>query len=287
MLRGIFVLLSDRLENAHSVPRAKWLEQIYVVIFEHDTPGGKGFDVALLVAILASVVIVMLDSVASLRSQYGPILVYLEWALTLMFTAEYILRVISAPRRKAYVGSFLGIIDLLAILPTFVSLVVPGSEALLTIRALRLLRVFRVLKLSSFLDEADSLGSALQGSARKIVVFLGVVLTLAVIMGTLMYLIEGAENGFTSIPRSVYWAIVTMTTVGYGDIAPHTVLGQMIATVVMILGYGIIAVPTGIVSVELAQTRAETQPPVPCSKCRLGGHDLDANFCNQCGASIL
>lgn len=265
-----------------------WRNRLYIIIFEHNTPGGKAFDVALLVAILASVVIVMLESVASMREQYGAALRALEWALTIVFTVEYVVRIASARRRWAYVFSFLGVIDLLAIVPTYLSLFLPGSEALLTIRALRLLRVFRVLKLSAFLREADSLGSALQGSVRKIIVFLGVVLTLAVIMGTLIYLIEDAQHGFTSIPRGVYWAIVTMTTVGYGDVVPHTVLGQILATIVMILGYGIIAVPTGIVSVELAQHRPLRSKTVAmlCSACRVAGHDYDAKFCKHCGISL-
>ncbi len=264
-----------------------WRERIYVVIFGHLTPGGKAFDVALLVVILASILVVILDSVVSYQNDYGQLLVTLEWVFTVVFTIEYGLRIISTRERRAYIFSFYGIIDLVSIIPTYLSLLFPGGSALLTIRALRLLRVFRVLKLSSFLREADTLGDALRASARKIVVFLGAVLTLAVIMGTVMYLVEGEENGFTSIPRGMYWAIVTMTTVGYGDIAPHTVPGQMIATFVMILGYGIIAVPTGIVSAELVHGRRTSTPAtLLCPSCHLRGHDDDAQFCKSCGATL-
>lgn len=264
-----------------------WREKIYVVIFGHLTPGGKAFDVSLLFVILASILVVMLDSVVSFRTQYGQLLIVLEWVFTVVFTIEYALRIVSTRERRAYIFSFYGIIDLVSILPTYISLLFPGGTALLTIRALRLLRVFRVLKLTSFLREADTLVDALRASARKIVVFLGAVLTLAVIMGTVMYMVEGADNGFTSIPRGMYWAIVTMTTVGYGDIAPQTVPGQAIATLVMILGYGIIAVPTGIVSAELVHGRRGLAPAAMlCPACHHRGHDDDAKFCKCCGADL-
>ncbi len=257
------------------------------VIFEHDTRSAKAFDVSLLVAILASIVIVMLESVEDIRFHHRHLLVVLEWGFTILFSLEYFLRIYAARKRARYVFSFYGAIDLLSVVPTYLSLVVPGGQALVTLRALRLLRVFRVMHLYSYLREADVLGRALQGSVRKIIVFLGVVLTLAVIMGSLMYVVEGKENGFTSIPRGMYWAIVTMTTVGYGDIAPHTVVGQMIASLVMIMGYGIIAVPTGIVSAELVQGRRRESKEIPsCLQCDSSNHDLDAKFCKLCGASL-
>tara|TARA_R110002096_G_scaffold44526_13_gene120503 strand:- start:87483 stop:88406 length:924 start_codon:yes stop_codon:yes gene_type:complete len=254
------------------------------IIFGHETASGKAFDVLLLVAILLSILNVMLESVAGLHHDYGHIFAGIEWGLTVLFTIEYAIRIYIAPKRWAYVFSFLGIVDLISIAPTYLSLFVPGSQALSTIRALRLLRVFRVLKLVDFLHEAEELTTALRASARKIIVFLGVVLTMTIIMGSLMYFVEGQKNGFTSIPLSVYWAVVTMTTVGYGDIAPHTVLGQLIATVVMILGYGVIAVPTGIVSADLVKGRK--RKTTLCGGCGITAHDVDAGFCKHCGTSL-
>ncbi len=254
------------------------------IIFGHESPGGKAFDVALLFAILLSILNVMLESVASIQSDFGHILAGVEWGLTVLFSLEYGLRIYAAKRRLAYIFSFLGLVDLVSIVPTYVSLLVPGSQALSTIRALRLLRVFRVLKLVDFLHEAEELTTALRASARKIIVFLGAVLTLTVIMGSLMYLIEGQENGFTSIPRSVYWAVVTLTTVGYGDIAPQTVGGQMVAPIVMVLGYGIIAVPTGIVSADLVDSRRRRARL--CGGCGASAHDSDATFVKHCGANL-
>ncbi len=261
-----------------------WRKHIGYIIFEHDTPASKAFDVGLLVAILLSILNVMLESVASLQPQFGGLIAGVEWGLTVIFTAEYVLRIYAARERMRYVFSFLGLVDLVSIAPTYLSLFVPGSQALSTVRALRLLRVFRVLKLVKFLREAEELTTALRHSARKIIVFLGAVMTMTIIMGSFMYLIEGQENGFTSIPRSVYWAVVTMTTVGYGDIAPHTVPGQMIATIVMVLGYGIIAVPTGIVSADLVRSR-QKQTRL-CTDCGSTTHDKDANFCKHCGTGL-
>ena len=261
--------------------------RLHTIIFEADTPGGKAFDVLLLLAILVSVVAVCLESVESIRDAYGPLLRKIEWGLTIAFTIEYVLRLFCVARPGRYARSFYGIVDLLAILPSYLSVVFTGSHSLAVIRALRLLRVFRVFKLGHFVQEADVLGQALAASRRKILVFLGTVLTLMFILGTLMYLVEGEEGGFTSIPESVYWAIVTMTTVGYGDIAPVTVLGKFIASVVMISGYAIIAVPTGIVGVELA--RAHPRAPLStqsCPSCSLEGHDADAAFCKHCGADL-
>ncbi|WKN43124.1 ion transporter [Tunicatimonas pelagia] len=231
-------------------------EKLYRIIFESDTPPGKAFDVVLLIAILLSMLLVMLESVQQYSDQYGGYIRLGEYIFTALFTVEYAVRIYCAPRRWKYITSFYGIIDLVSILPTFLSILIEGSQYALVIRALRLLRVFRVLKLTHFLGEAEVLRKALRQSIAKITVFIGVVLVLIFIVGSSMYLIEGPENGFTSIPVSVYWAIVTLTTVGYGDIAPQTVAGQTLASVVMILGYGIIAVPTGIVSVELS--RADT-----------------------------
>ena len=230
-----------------------WRQRIHIIIYEADTPAGKAFDLALLLAILLSVGAVMLDSVARISLRFGAELRVVEWGFTLLFTVEYLLRLVSVGRPLRYVFSFFGLIDLLSIIPTYLSLVYTGAESLLVLRSLRLLRVFRVLKLTRYLSEANVLRDGLRASGPKIIVFLGTVLSLAIIMGTLMYLVEGEENGFTSIPRSMYWAIVTMTTVGYGDIAPKTVGGQALAAMVMILGYSIIAVPTGIISAELGK----------------------------------
>ena len=231
-------------------------EKLYHIIFESDTPAGKAFDVALLVAILLSILIVTLESVQWIMVEYNAEIKGVEWFFTIIFTIEYLLRIYSAPRRTHYVISFYGLIDFVSILPTFLSLFIAGTQYAMVIRSLRLLRVFRVLKLTHFLGEAEVLRKAMRQSAAKIIVFIGVVITLVFIVGSLMYLIEGPENGFTSIPISVYWAVVTLTTVGYGDIAPQTVAGQTLATIVMILGYGIIAVPTGIVSVEMSRADA-------------------------------
>jgi voltage-gated potassium channel len=237
------------------------------------------------VAILVSIAAVMLESVAAIRSEHGDALRALEWAITVVFTVEYVLRLLAVDRPGRYVRSFLGVVDLLAILPTYLALVVPEAHTLLVIRSLRLLRVFRILKLAQFLGEAHQLQQALRASRRKITVFLGTIATIVVIVGTLMYVIEGEEHGFTSIPVSMYWAVVTMTTVGYGDIAPRTALGQLVAALLMILGYGIIAVPTGIVTVELAHAgRAVSRQA--CPACGAEGHDVDAVHCKFCGALL-
>ncbi|MGB3619113.1 MAG: ion transporter [Catalinimonas sp.] len=236
-----------------------WRRHLHEVIFESDTPAGKRFDVILLVLILFSIFVVMLESVQTISLFYSSVLRTLEWVLTGLFTVEYVLRLISSGRPRRYALSFFGVIDLLSILPTYLSLVLVGSQYLLVIRGLRLLRVFRVLKLSRYLGEAEILRSALRQSVAKITVFIGTMVTVVIIIGATMYLIEGPENGFQDIPTSIYWAVVTLTTVGYGDIAPQTTTGKTVATLVMILGYGIIAVPTGIVSVELS--KADRPPP--------------------------
>jgi voltage-gated potassium channel len=267
--------------------------RLYHVIFESDTAAGRAFDAALIALIVLSVAAVSLETVAGQPPVVYAALRAFEWGLTLVFTLEYVLRLAAVRRPVAYAASFYGVIDLLAILPTYVSLVVPGTQVLLVVRILRLLRVFRVLKLSRFLTEARELGDALRASARKITVFLLAVSTLVVVIGALMYVIEGAEHGFTSIPRSMYWAVVTLTTVGYGDISPKTAVGQTLASLVMILGYGIIAVPTGIVTAQLTVGRrgvpaapAAPGPERPCPGCGATDHAADARFCRHCGAAL-
>jgi voltage-gated potassium channel len=270
----------------HAEPkgRARWRERLYTIIFEHDTPAGKLFDVVLIVAIIASVLVVMLDSVRALRLEYARLFVVLEWIFTVLFTLEYVVRLVSARSARRYATSFLGIIDLLSILPTYVSLVFPAGRYFTVVRVLRVLRVFRVLKLAEYVGEANVLATALRKSVRKIVIFIATVLTIVVIVGALMYLIEGPSAGFTSIPQSMYWAIVTLTTVGYGDIAPQSPLGQALAALVMIMGYGIIAVPTGIVTVELAEAGRASRSK--CAGCSAEGHASDAKFCRRCGGPL-
>ena len=240
----------------------------------------------LLWAIGLSVLAVILESVASIRQDYGSALRVAEWVFTILFTVEYVLRLTSVERPVRYALSFFGVVDVLAILPTYLSLIVGGAQTLLVVRALRLLRLFRVFKLGRYTGQVQTLKAALKASIPKITVFLGTVLTLVLIVGTLMYLIEGEANGFTSIPTSIYWAIVTMTTVGYGNVTPQTTLGQILAATVMIMGYGIIAVPTGIVSVELAQAKKYETGVRACRTCSADGHDTDAQFCKKCGARL-
>jgi len=264
-----------------------WRARVHEIIFETTTPAGKLFDVGLILVILASIVVVMLESVESIAAEYGPALVAAEWGFTAVFTVEYGLRLLCVGRPARYARSFFGIVDLLAILPSYLSVLVPGTQALIVIRTLRILRVFRVLKLSTYVRESETMVRALVASRHKIQVFVAAVLMLVVIFGALMYLIEGPENGFTSIPRGMYWAIVTLTTVGYGDIAPQTPLGQGISALIMVLGYGIIAVPTGIVSAQFV--RAEREARVSgraCPSCGAGGHEADASFCRLCGSSM-
>jgi voltage-gated potassium channel len=260
--------------------------KLYEIIFEAETPAGKVFDIALLITIILSVIAVLLESVAGVRVRYGNWLRAFEWLVTILFTIEYSLRLFCVGKPLRYARSFFGIVDLLAIIPTYLSAFVFGAQSLIVIRVLRLLRVFRVLKLVQFVGEARELRAALRASARKIVIFLGAVLTIVVIVGALMYLIEGEEHGFTSIPESIYWAIVTMTTVGYGDIAPQTPVGKLLAALVMILGYGIIAVPTGIVTVEIAGAARVSLSTRACPQCASEGHDPDAAFCKHCGKRL-
>ncbi|MCG7851227.1 MAG: ion transporter [Methanosarcinaceae archaeon] len=266
-------------------PENNWRNTLYTIIFEADTPAGKLFDEILILSILLSIIVVMLDSVSSIAAVYGGLFNSLEWIFTILFTVEYLLRLICVGRPLKYATSFFGIIDLMAILPTYLSLLLPGGRYLVVIRSLRLLRVFRVLKLVKYLGEADFLIRALRASRRKIILFQFTVLTLVVILGSLMYVIEGAESGFTSIPRSIYWAIITLTTVGYGDIVPETNLGQALASFIMIIGYSIIAVPTGIVTSEITFASRSFKGRV-CQNCSFEGHDSDAKFCKRCGAEL-
>jgi voltage-gated potassium channel len=263
-----------------------WRDKLYEIIFEAETPEGKAFDVTLLWAIVFSVLAVMLESVAHIQARYGNILKTVEWGFTVIFTIEYLARIIAVRYPARYLFSFLGIIDLIALLPSYLSLFFIGSQYFLVIRTVRLLRIFRIFKLTRFLGEADTLSRALQASRHKIIVFLGVVLSIVIISGTLMYIVEGPENGFTSIPISIYWAIVTLTTVGYGDISPQTTLGQTLASFIMIMGYGIIAVPTGIATSELTRAHARKASTNTCPTCLLQDHEADAIYCKRCGGKL-
>lgn len=261
--------------------------RLHEIIFEADTSAGRWFDTGLIFTIILSVVVVMLDSVVPIHSRYGHLMYALEWGFTILFTIEYTLRLSCVGRPVRYATSFYGIVDLLAFLPTYLSLLLPGAQYLLVIRILRILRIFRVFKLVQYIKEAHVLGTALRESRRKIIVFMFTVITLVIIFGSLVYLVEGTQNGFTSIPRSVYWAIVTLTTVGYGDIAPRTIVGQFLASLVMILGYAIIAVPTGIVTVAMSRVKSEEKISTQvCPSCAKEGHDPDARFCKHCGAKL-
>lgn len=296
-------------------------QRVYEVIFGHQTRAGRIFDVGLILVILLSVAAVMAESVSGVRAEHGAFLRRVEWGFTLLFTVEYALRLWAVSRPLRYARSFFGLVDLLAVLPTYLAAVLPGGQVLVTVRILRILRVFRILKLGQYVGEARLLGTALRASRVKITVFLFTVLTLVVILGSLIYLVEGRnpESGFTSIPIAMYWAVVTLTTVGYGDVAPITPLGQFMAALIMVVGYGIIAVPTGIVSVELAQASRDLEaqeradadageggPPSPgrpgapgpagappsrsggrtCPDCNLDAHDPDAHFCKRCGTLL-
>ena len=260
--------------------------RLHEIIFEADTPEGRLFDVMLLIAIMSSVAVVLLESVAEVRARVGPTLRALEWGFTILFTVEYILRLASVSRPLRYARSPFGLIDLLAILPTYLSVILPGAQSLLVVRLLRLLRIFRVLKLAEYLRESRTLIQALRASRRKIAVFLLTVVTIVVVVGALMYVIEGEQHGFTSIPISIYWAVVTLTTVGYGDIAPATTVGRALSILLMLTGYGIIAVPTGIVTVELTRASAQPLSTQACRACGLGAHEHDAVFCRRCGARL-
>ncbi len=280
---------SHELQLNKEAPMAAWRLQIYRIIFESDTKIGQQFDQCLIVLILLSVTVVIADSVELINLQMGKYFTVLEWFFTIVFTFEYIARLICVRNPLRYAFSFFGIVDLLSLLPTYIALFVPEAHALIDVRALRLLRIFRIFRLTAFINEYLSLGRALKASARKIMIFLSVVLMIVLILGTLLYVIEGPEYGFTSIPTSIYWAITTITTVGYGDIAPKTDLGRFIASVIMLLGWGTLAVPTGIVSTEMAIERMRplsTPITQTCQNCLTEGHDLDAQFCKYCGYEI-
>ena len=273
-----------------------WKDKIHEVIYEADTPAGKWFDLVLFAVIIVSVILVMLESVKEIDAKYHQTLLTLEWVITIFFTIEYIARIICIRKPWKYILSFYGIIDFLSTIPLYLSYIIAGSQVFLAVRAFRLIRIFRILKLVQFIGEASQLKQALKASRTKIAVFIYVVLILSVIMGTIMYLIESDEAGFTSIPRSIYWTIVTLTTVGYGDIAPQTNIGQFIATVIMILGYGIIAVPTGIVTVEFSRYNKKKQGEEPevlvhlntqsCPSCSAEGHRDGARHCFNCGEKL-
>ena len=284
-----------------------WREKLHEIIYEADTPAGKAFDLILLVFILASIALVMLESVSEINAKYADTINTLEWIITILFSVEYIARIITVKKPLKYIFSFYGIIDLLSTIPKYLSFIFVGSHALVTLRALRLLRVFRILKLGRYLGASKQLQDSIVASRVKILVFLFAVLISSVIFGSIMYLVEGEENGFTNIPKSVYWCIVTLTTVGFGDIAPQTPLGQFITSIIMILGYGIIAVPTGIVSAEYVKSSnkaekeneersnneviPETYPEVDlntqnCSSCLTPTHTDDAKFCRICGDKL-
>ena len=269
--------------------------KLHTIIYEADTPMGKLFDVVLLILILVSVILVMLESVTSIDTHYHDLLYFGEWVITIFFTIEYILRIITVKKASNYIFSFYGVIDFLSTIPLYLSFILAGSNALLAVRALRLLRVFRILKITRYMGEANKLNKALRDSKPKIFVFLFAVLILSIIAGTIMYLVEGEQSGFVSIPISVYWCIVTLTTVGFGDIAPVTPLGQFIAAIIMIMGYGIIAVPTGIVSAEYASKKTTTLDDPEyihvntqsCQNCNENNHHDNAEFCHKCGTTLL
>ncbi len=268
-------------------PETGWRLRIYTIIFEADTRAGRWFDIALIGCILVSVMVVVVDSVDSVHQRHASVLNAIEWMFTVLFTIEYLARLLCVRHPVRYALSVFGIVDLLAILPTYLAMLVPELHALIDVRVLRLLRVFRIFKLGAYVAEFGALGRALAASRRKILVFLSFVLLVVLVMGTLMYVVEGPGNGFTSIPVAVYWAITTMTTVGFGDITPKTDLGRLIASVMMLIGWGTLAVPTGIVSAEFT---AQKMPRVPntrtCHECLSEGHAPEARFCSDCGAEL-
>ena len=267
-------------------PIDRWRSTLHEIIFEADTPVGKAFDILLILTIMVSVFVVMLDSVQAVHVKHAHLLSVIEWIITGLFTVEYAMRILSVQRPAMYMRSFYGIVDVLAILPSYTSLLFPGMRYLQAIRIVRVLRIFRVLKLVRYIREAKILANALKASWRKITVFLFTVLILVTIFGCVVYVIEGEANGFTSIPRSIYWAIVTLTTVGYGDLSPKTGMGQTFAAIIMILGYAIIAVPTGIVTVEMTKAEAKQISTQSCPFCSAEGHDVDAVHCKYCGGKL-
>ncbi|RYZ45852.1 MAG: ion transporter [Sphingobacteriales bacterium] len=268
-------------------PPQDWRKKLFIVMYRSDTAGGKLFDVLLLVFIIASIVIVFLDSVPSVHARHAHLLYVLEWSFTSLFALEYALRILCVRNRWKYIVSVLGIIDLISILPTFFSLLYIGSQYLLVVRSLRLLRVFRIFKLWHYIDEGKFIIKALYNSYRKINIFLLFIIIVVMIVGSIMYLLEGGRNGFKSIPDSIYWAVVTITTVGYGDISPVTPVGKLLATLLMLCGYSIIAVPTGIVSSEMAKVSKASKQGDGCSRCGADDHARDARYCRICGESLF
>lgn len=268
-----------------------WRQRLYVIIFQSDTVAGRRFDSALLIVILASLLVVVLDSVDEISNAYGGLLSDIEWVINGLFLIEYLLRLYCSPKPLRYALSFYGLVDLLAVLPGVIAIFYPNAQYLLVIRIVRVLRIFRILKLRQYLRQADFLLTALRGSRQKITVFFVSVMSLVTVFGSLMYVVEGPEHGFTSIPRGIYWAIVTLTTVGFGDITPKTPLGQAIASLVMLTGYSIIAVPTGIFSAELHNAMRQERPPgqldKPCPACAKASHEAEAAFCSRCGNALF
>jgi voltage-gated potassium channel len=277
---------SEKKKHHLGRPISGWRLQLHKIIFEADTFLGKCFDIVLLLLILFSITIVMLESVNVFDNKFHQMIKTAEWVVTILFTFEYIFRLCAIKKKLKYIFSFYGLVDLLSIIPTYLSLFVTGTQSLMIIRVFRLIRVFRVLKLVRYLGEASILWEAIKSSFPKVTVFLVVVISMSLISGTLMYLIEGEQNGFSSIPRSWYWAIVTMTTVGYGDITPHTTLGQFVSSIIMLAGYGILAVPTGIVSAELAFRRSKSISVRACASCSAEGHEPSAKYCYECGEPL-
>ncbi len=268
-------------------PDAGWRLRLYIIIFEADTRAGYIFDLALLAMIMISVTVVMLDSVQSISTRWGDLFTLLEWFFTAVFSVEYVLRLICVRRPQHYARSLFGVIDLLSILPTYLALFIPGLHTLMDVRVLRMLRIFRILKLGAYVTEFGELGNTIRATRRKIAVFLSFVLIVVVIMGTLMYVVEGPSNGFTSVPVSIYWAITTLTTVGFGDITPKTDLGRLVSSVMMLMGWGTLAVPTGIVSAEFAARRLHAEVTTrTCHECLSEGHLTQAKFCRDCGAIL-
>ncbi len=261
-------------------------ERIKTIIFGTDTPAGKAFDIILIICIVLSVLVVILDSVKAIHLKYCILIHCIEWFFTVIFTIEYTLRIYCVNKKSKYIFSYFGIIDFLAILPSYLSILIPGTHSLLVIKLLRILRVFRILKLASFIEEVNDILTVLKSCSRRIFIFILTVLTCVTILGTLMYTVETQHSGFTSIPQSIYWAIVTLTTVGYGDISPDTPLGQAIAAIIMILGYSIIVVPTGFVSVAISTEIQKNKEKKICPFCNKKGHDEDAVFCKYCGNNM-
>jgi len=272
--------------NRQIMTKQQLRQELYRIIFGTDTPAGQRFDMFLIYAILISVFAVIFSTVESLVSTYSSSFFLIEWIFTGLFTVEYILRIFCSPNRQKYLFSFYGIVDLVSIVPSYLALVVAGAHYLLIIRLVRVLRIFRVLKLVRYLSEADVLIRSIKQARRKIFLFFTVVLVLSTLFGCLMYVVEGPGNGFTSIPKSIYWTIVTITTVGYGDITPHTVMGQIISTLAMLTGYSILAIPTGIITAELANEMQRNKSVYPCPNCVKAGHDMDADHCKWCGADL-